>query len=333
MEGIRPFYRKPSVFVLLVLFLVSLPLASCQGEALIQLQNPATSRSSAGKERKKEGRGDVLSTKRKPQGSSLSDLQSRETKGQATRPSQSLPPTETTVAPTEPVKETSPYQAKHIQEIISGKTESNLREKTVFLTFDDGITPGMTNRVLDVLKKEGVQATFFLVGRNLHDGTAALLRRMQEEGHHIALHSFNHNYEELYPAGRANSTAILQQAQLTLERLQDILGKDFHPTVWRYPGGHMSWRGLQEADKALAEMGLHWIDWNAMAGLADIPERRPKSVEDVMSYLFQSMKYSATQEVFVVLMHDSPGKDLIVETLPMMIDWFRTRGYQFACLD
>src|SRR5215831_20710310 len=66
-----------------------------------------------------------------------------------------------------------------------------LADKEVVLTFDDGPWPGTTNRVLDALKHECVQATFFLLGRNAATNPA-LARRALAEGHTIAHHSYAH---------------------------------------------------------------------------------------------------------------------------------------------
>src|SRR3990167_6424485 len=74
-----------------------------------------------------------------------------------------------------------------------GNTYSSIRtdKKVISLTFDDGPTPPYTNQILDILKKHGVKATFFVTGDNasIHP---ALLKRMMEEGHEIGNHTWNH---------------------------------------------------------------------------------------------------------------------------------------------
>jgi len=66
-----------------------------------------------------------------------------------------------------------------------------LAPKDVVLTFDDGPWPGTTARVLDALKAQCVQATFFLLGENAI-ANPALVRRERTEGHTIAYHTFSH---------------------------------------------------------------------------------------------------------------------------------------------
>ena len=63
----------------------------------------------------------------------------------------------------------------------------------VVLTFDDGPHPGKTPKVLDLLKKHGMPATFFLVGRAINRDTYPLVQRMVAEGHTLASHSYNHD--------------------------------------------------------------------------------------------------------------------------------------------
>jgi len=63
----------------------------------------------------------------------------------------------------------------------------------VVLTFDDGPHPTATPRVLDLLAKEKMQATFFLIGRNINRDTYPLVQRMVAEGHTIGSHSYTHD--------------------------------------------------------------------------------------------------------------------------------------------
>jgi peptidoglycan-N-acetylglucosamine deacetylase len=60
---------------------------------------------------------------------------------------------------------------------------------TVYLTYDDGPNPTTTGDLLDVLGRDHVRATFFLIDRHITDDTAALVRRMFDEGHDVAVHS------------------------------------------------------------------------------------------------------------------------------------------------
>src|SRR5204862_1619293 len=65
---------------------------------------------------------------------------------------------------------------------------------TVYLTYDDGPNPTTTPDLLDVLGREGVHATFFLIDRHITEETAPIVRRMFDEGHAVALHSATKSY-------------------------------------------------------------------------------------------------------------------------------------------
>jgi peptidoglycan-N-acetylglucosamine deacetylase len=64
--------------------------------------------------------------------------------------------------------------------------------RTVFLTFDDGPHPDHTKAVLDVLKAEGLTATFFVIGRNVERHGTGLLERAVAEGSGVANHTLTH---------------------------------------------------------------------------------------------------------------------------------------------
>jgi peptidoglycan/xylan/chitin deacetylase (PgdA/CDA1 family) len=66
-----------------------------------------------------------------------------------------------------------------------------LRDHEIVLTFDDGPSPPMTNKVLKTLAQECVRATFFLVGKPA-SGRAALVKRIAAEGHTVGHHSYTH---------------------------------------------------------------------------------------------------------------------------------------------
>lgn len=70
-------------------------------------------------------------------------------------------------------------------------------EKKAYLTFDDGPTTKATGKILDILKKENVKATFFVVGKHVKEHPE-LVKREYEEGHYIANHGYNHNNKLLY---------------------------------------------------------------------------------------------------------------------------------------
>ena len=77
-----------------------------------------------------------------------------------------------------------------------------------------------------------------------------------------------------------------------MANFQAILGKDFKTRIFRYPGGHMSWQGLESTDQALAKEGVQWIDWNMLCGDAEPASVRPTTSESMMAYLDGSQNIS-----------------------------------------
>ncbi|AXT15850.1 Peptidoglycan N-acetylglucosamine deacetylase [Streptococcus thermophilus] len=95
----------------------------------------------------------------------------------------------------------------------------------------------------------------------------------------------------------------------------------------------MSWQGLKETDQALAKQDVQWIDWNTLCGDAEPLSVRPTTSESMMAYMDDSQKYFPETTVKVVLMHDTAGKELTVQTLPQIIEYFKNQGYTFGVLE
>ncbi|CDZ75281.1 polysaccharide deacetylase family protein [Peptoniphilus sp. ING2-D1G] len=224
------------------------------------------------------------------------------------------------------------YDTAQIRTYIRGEVEYTGAQKLVFLTFDDGPNNIITPQILDILDKNDVHATFFLLGSDINEAHQGVLNRMLLEGNGIGIHSFSHVYEELYPDNAANPSKIIEEAKLSQNRLQNIFGEDFVSHVWRYPGGHMSWNNTIESDAILKENGFEWIDWNCMSGDAEPEDKRPKSGEEAAAFVDATLNKNLHNEVAVVLMHDSKNKTNTVNHLQSIIDYFKDKDYKFGIL-
>ena len=224
------------------------------------------------------------------------------------------------------------YDVTAVNNTIRGKSD-DVKGKVVFLTFDDGIDPTLTPQVMDILKEYGVHATFFHIGYTITPENGDILKRQITEGHAIANHSLSHNFNLLYPGRVPNQSQIVYEVNQTMANFQAILGKDFKTRIFRYPGGHMSWQGLESTDHALAKEDIQWIDLNMLCGDAEPLSVRPTTSESMMAYMDGSQKYFPETTVKVVLMHDTAGKELTVQTLPQIIEYFKNQGYTFGILE
>jgi peptidoglycan/xylan/chitin deacetylase (PgdA/CDA1 family) len=225
------------------------------------------------------------------------------------------------------------YATKDVRDWMTGKVPYT-GEKLVFLTFDDGPNTESTAKILDVLKEEGVPGTFFVIGTSVEKaGAGEVLNRILEEGSSVALHTYSHVYEKLYPKNTGDAAFIQEELVKLVNAIRTATGKaDFDSKVLRYPGGHMSWKGMDKVDEAIGGLGIEYVDWNAINGDSEPTSRRPKDAQAMADYVFDSLNYTKIKSVVVVLMHDATNKPLTPESLPLIIAEFKEQGYKFGIL-
>jgi peptidoglycan/xylan/chitin deacetylase (PgdA/CDA1 family) len=198
-----------------------------------------------------------------------------------------------------------------------------------FLTYDDGPSPHLTPELLDALKQQGVHATFFVVGYRLAQNPGVAQRAMAE-GHAICLHSYSHDYAYLFPGRTGNADNVGADYDQALAVARQVFGPSYASPGYRYPGGHMSWKGLEGSDAALAARGASWIDWNCMTGDA---ERHPSQNGDqAVQMVSETLAMAGNPSAAVVLSHDSAGGHVSLESLPKLVQLFRDRGYGFGVI-
>jgi peptidoglycan-N-acetylglucosamine deacetylase len=189
---------------------------------------------------------------------------------------------------------------------------------TVYLTFDDGPNPTTTPALLDVLAREQVRATFFLIDRHITDQTAALVRRLFAEGHAVALHSHTRAYMFMTPA------AFAQTLTAAADHIERVAGRRpcraFRPHAgWR--SGSM-YAGLKRIDYRL--IGWSWMlwDWNWF---------RARTSDSVVRRVGRRV-----QGGDIVVMHDgdesAPFADqrYTVEATARLIPEMRVKGFVFG---
>lgn len=208
-------------------------------------------------------------------------------------------------------------QAEKPEKIEKNEKMEAPADKTVYLTFDDGPS-SITEEVLSVLRKEGVKATFFVLGREA-ERRPDLIRRMAAEGHVIGNHTYDHNYKDLY----SGFEAFWGQIKETERIIWNITGQA--PLLVRAPGGTY---GHFDAAyfKLLKEAGYTVVDWNVDSG--DSRRRGVPAAEIIEGSLTGLSKPGA-----VVLLHDGAGHEASAEALPAIIARYKAAGYVFAVLD
>lgn len=128
---------------------------------------------------------------------------------------------------------------------------SEMNERKVTLTFDDGPCPIQTHKILDILKSEDVKATFFCVGKNVAKHPE-IINRMVREGHSVGNHSWNHSWN--FPFHSRNS--IKKNIASCGEALFKACGKEVK--LFRPPFGVAS----PTIGGAIADLSLISIGWN-----------------------------------------------------------------------
>lgn len=131
--------------------------------------------------------------------------------------------------------------------------------KTLYLTFDDGPSEENTLRVLEVLRKRNIKATFFLVGENV-ERHPEIARKIAAEGHTIGIHCYSHGYKDLYESAESYM-ADFERARQAVYR---VTGVDAH--IFRFPGGSINQYNQKVYAEIIREMtkkGYTYYDWNA----------------------------------------------------------------------
>ena len=190
--------------------------------------------------------------------------------------------------------------------------------KIIYLTFDDGPS-GYTSQLLDVLKQYGVKATFFVTG----NGSDAMIKREYDEGHTVALHSYTHNYGQIY----ASLDAYFADLDRINDRVERITGQRSY--IVRFPGG--SSNTVSKKSKCimttlaheLANRGYVYYDWNVSSGDAGGTTSTDQVYLNVVNRLGNGR--------YVVLQHDSKGYS--VRAVERIIQYGQSHGYTFARLE
>lgn len=197
----------------------------------------------------------------------------------------------------------------------------SINNGTIYLTFDDGPNEGTTNVILDVLKEQGVKATFFVTC----NGPDYLIKRIYDEGHTVALHTATHDYSYVY----SSVDNYFNDLNRVSERVKNITG--FESKIIRFPGGSsntVSRRYQNGIMTTLTSMvldkGYRYFDWNVDAMDASTARSSTDVYYNVINHL-------SMNRANVVLMHDTKG--ITRDALRNIIKTAKSQGYTFNKID
>lgn len=217
------------------------------------------------------------------------------------------------------VKDKSGNEAK-IERTV---TVSRMEDSTgvIYLTFDDGPSGNITPGILDILKRKGVKATFFII--NYSDENEYLVRRIVDEGHTVAIHGYSHDYAQIYTSADACHDNITRLQ----EKIKNTTGVD--TKIVRFPGGGSNTVSkkycigvMSEITKRIVDEGYLYYDWNVDSNDAGGANTSAAVYNNVINGL-------SKERSNVVLMHDAASKNATLGAVEDIIDYGLSHGYTF----
>jgi len=191
--------------------------------------------------------------------------------------------------------------------------------KDLYLTFDDGPSPGFTLPLLDVLDRYQIKATFF-VCRTKHP---ELIKEIYDRGHVIGIHSVTHDYRQIY----ASEEAFLEDMYTMQDFIYECTG--VRPMLLRFPGGSSNTISnfnpgiMSRLAKLVEEKGFRYFDWNAST--------EDSSTDDVSIMLENAARYVHAWP-HIVLLHHPENEKSSLDAVETLILWGMENGCNFKVL-
>ncbi|MCK4664248.1 MAG: polysaccharide deacetylase family protein [Bacteroidales bacterium] len=177
--------------------------------------------------------------------------------------------------------------------------------KELFLTFDDGPTPEITQWVLDELEKFNAKATFFCLGRNV-EKHPEIYNKIINNGHSVGNHTYSH-----LNGWKTKVNEYLEDVELAKQFIDSKL--------YRPPYGKLKplqKRGLLEQFKI--------VMWDVLSGDYDIKTDKNKCLENIINF---------SKSGSVIVMHDSvKAKENLYYVLPKILEYFSDKDYCFSSI-
>lgn len=196
-------------------------------------------------------------------------------------------------------------------------------EKKVFLTFDDGPTPEITEWTLEQLRKHDSKATFFCIGNNI-EKHPEIFQKVIHQGHAIGNHTFNH----LKGWKTDNDTYIENVALCNLqiaegrkkkaEKSDDLKSENcvLHANLFRPPYGKIK----PSQSKVLRKLGYKMIMWDIISFDFDQKISKEKCLDNVLKNI---------QSGSIIVFHDSVKAEKNLKyALPKTLEFLKEKGFR-----
>lgn len=227
------------------------------------------------------------------------------------------------------VKDQSGNQTTYQRKVIVKSKYSNKEAKqdgikTCYLTFDDGPSYN-TPKILKILDQYHIKATFFVTGT--HNDSYQYIKEIDKKGHTIGLHTYSHDYEEIYTS--------LAAYMKDLKKIQELVKKQTGKEVYymRFPGGSSNLVSkkynvgiMKRLTKKVIDEGYQYYDWTCVNGDGE-------NIKTVSGLIKKAKEETGDLEDIMFLMHDGSSNDATVKALPSIIEYLQGKGYEFKVID
>lgn len=187
---------------------------------------------------------------------------------------------------------------------------SKIEKKQVALTFDDGPTQGRTDMVIDILKKNNIEAAFFCIGKNIKQNPD-LLKKLDLNGHIIGNHSFNHHFF----FDLLSEEKMILELKETHKIIKEQIDKDI--VLFRPPYGVTN----PNLANAISKLQYQSIGWSLRT-----MDTSTKLEQKLVSKIESNLKSGD-----IILLHDRV--ELTVRSLQNIIDIIKNKGFEIIRLD
>ena len=211
-----------------------------------------------------------------------------------------------------PIPVTTPKLAKSLFPDLIWDLAS--KEKVIYLTFDDGPTPIITDWVLNVLKQYNAKATFFCIGKNVEE-YPDIFNKIIVDGHSIGNHTYNHI--KGWNTKTKDYIENVLKAEISIEQSKIISRQPSNFKLFRPPYGQIKPRQA----KRLIHLGYKIIMWKVLAIDWDVSVSNATCLENVVNN---------TSSGDIVVFHDSiKAANNLQYTLPKVLEYFSKKEFLF----
>ena len=198
--------------------------------------------------------------------------------------------------------------------------------KELYLTFDDGPTPEVTDWVLQCLAEYKAKATFFCIGNNI-EKHPEIFKKIISEGHAVGNHTYNHlkgwKHKTKHYVADVEKTQhqINSKSQITNHKFDNIKTETFDLKLFRPPYGKFK----VKQSKKLQKLGYKIVLWDVLSYDWDKSVGEKACLKNVIS---------AASEGSIVVFHDSVKASLNLKyVLPKVLEFYGKQGFEFKSLN